>query len=43
MIGSTDRFRGCAAAKIDLDKHTPHVTAPVIVKDITDLQLLAPL
>ena len=44
MTGSlapTDRFRAAVQeAKIGADKDIPHVTAPVIVKYITDLQLL---
>jgi fatty acid CoA ligase FadD9 len=40
-IAPTDRFR-CAVqeAKIGPDKDIPHVTAPIIVKYITNLQLL---
>ncbi|ORW04613.1 carboxylic acid reductase [Mycobacterium kyorinense] len=40
-IAPTDRFRAAVQeAKIGPDKDIPHVTAPVIVKYITDLQLL---
>ncbi|HZX55922.1 MAG TPA: SDR family oxidoreductase, partial [Ilumatobacteraceae bacterium] len=40
-IAPTDRFRVAVQnAKIGPDKDIPHVTAPVIVKYITDLQLL---
>ena len=38
---STDRFRSAVQeAKIGPDKDIPHVTPPIIVKYITDLQLL---
>ncbi|CAN5459596.1 thioester reductase domain-containing protein [soil metagenome] len=44
MLGSiapTDRFRGAVQeAKIGPDKDIPHITAPVIVKYITNLELL---
>jgi fatty acid CoA ligase FadD9 len=37
----TDRFRAAVQdAKIGADKDIPHVTAPMIVKYITDLLLL---
>ncbi|GBE65930.1 acyl-CoA synthetase [Mycobacterium sp. MFM001] len=40
-IAPTDRFRAAVQeAKIGPDKDIPHVTAPIIVKYITDLQLL---
>ena len=40
-IAPTDRFRSAVQdAKIGPDKDIPHVTAAVIVKYITDLQLL---
>jgi fatty acid CoA ligase FadD9 len=43
-IGSmapTDRFRAAVQeAKIGPDKDIPHVTAPIIIKYTTDLQLL---
>jgi fatty acid CoA ligase FadD9 len=40
-IASTDRFRAAVQeAKIGLDKDIPHVTQEIIVKYITDLQLL---
>ena len=40
-LAPTDRFRAAVQdAKIGADKDIPHVTAPVIVKYITDLQLL---
>ena len=40
-MAPTDRFRTAVQeAKIGPDKDIPHVTAPVIVKYITDLQLL---
>jgi fatty acid CoA ligase FadD9 len=40
-MAPTDRFRAAVQeAKIGPDKDIPHVTAPVIVKYITDLQLL---
>jgi fatty acid CoA ligase FadD9 len=40
-MAPTDRFRSAVQeAKIGPDKDIPHVTAPVIVKYITDLQLL---
>lgn len=40
-IAPTDRFRAAVQdAKIGPDKDIPHVSAPVIVKYITDLQLL---
>jgi len=40
-IAPTERFRAAVQdAKIGPDKDIPHVTAPVIVKYITDLQLL---
>ncbi|MDT5223326.1 MAG: fatty acid CoA ligase FadD9, partial [Mycobacterium sp.] len=44
ILGSmapTDRFRAAVQdAKIGPDKDIPHVSAPMIVKYITDLQLL---
>jgi fatty acid CoA ligase FadD9 len=40
-MAPTDRFRSAVQeAKIGPDKDIPHVTAPIIVKYITDLQLL---
>ena len=40
-MASTDRFRAAVQeAKIGPDKDIPHVSAPIIVKYITDLQLL---
>ncbi|MFF3572576.1 carboxylic acid reductase [Nocardia jiangxiensis] len=40
-IAPTDHFRSAVqAAKIGHDKDIPHVSAPIIVKYITDLQLL---
>ena len=40
-IAPTDRFRAAVQdAKIGPDKDIPHVTAQVIVKYVTDLQLL---
>jgi len=40
-LAPTDRFRAAVQeAKIGPDKDIPHVTAPVIVKYVTDLQLL---
>ncbi len=40
-LAPTDQFRAAVQeAKIGVDKDIPHVTAPVIVKYITDLQLL---
>ena len=40
-IAPTDRFRAAVQeAKIGPDKDIPHVSAPIIVKYITDLQLL---
>jgi hypothetical protein len=40
-LASTERFRAALReAKIGPDKDIPHVTAPMIVKYITDLQLL---
>jgi fatty acid CoA ligase FadD9 len=40
-MAPTDRFRAAVQeAKIGADKDIPHVSAPVIVKYITDLQLL---
>jgi fatty acid CoA ligase FadD9 len=40
-MAPTDRFRAAVQdAKIGPDKDIPHVTAPIIVKYITDLQLL---
>ncbi|MEU0497000.1 carboxylic acid reductase [Mycobacterium sp. NPDC006124] len=40
-IAPTDRFRAAVQeAKIGPDKDIPHVTAPVIVKYVTDLKLL---
>jgi fatty acid CoA ligase FadD9 len=40
-MAPTDRFRAAVQnAKISPDKDIPHVTTPVIVKYITDLQLL---
>jgi fatty acid CoA ligase FadD9 len=40
-IAPTDRFRAAVQdAKIGPDKDIPHVTAPVIVKYVTDLELL---
>ncbi len=40
-MAPTDRFRSAVQeAKIGADKDIPHVSAPVIVKYITDLQLL---
>ena len=39
--GSTDRFRAAVQhAKIGPDNDIPHITAPVIVKYVTDLELL---
>jgi fatty acid CoA ligase FadD9 len=44
MLGSiapTDRFRAAVQdAKIGPDKDIPHITAPVIVQYITNLELL---
>jgi fatty acid CoA ligase FadD9 len=40
-IASTDRFRAAVQkAKVGADKDIPHVTAPIVIKYITDLQLL---
>jgi fatty acid CoA ligase FadD9 len=40
-IAPTDRFRSSVQeAKIGPDKDIPHVSAPIIVKYITNLQLL---
>ena len=40
-MASTDRFHAAVQdAKIGPDKDIPHVTAPMIVKYITDLRLL---
>ena len=40
-LASTERFRAAVQeAKIGPDKDIPHVTAPMIVKYMTDLQLL---
>jgi fatty acid CoA ligase FadD9 len=40
-IAPTDRFRAAVQdAKIGPDKDIPHITAPVIVKYVTDLELL---
>jgi fatty acid CoA ligase FadD9 len=40
-LAPTDRFRSAVQeAKIGPDKDIPHVTAPIIIKYITDLQLL---
>jgi fatty acid CoA ligase FadD9 len=40
-IAPTDRFRSAVQdAKIGADKDIPHVSAPIIVKYVTDLQLL---
>jgi len=40
-IAPTDRFRTAVQdAKIGPDKDIPHITAPVIVKYVTDLELL---
>ena len=40
-IAPTDRFRSAVQdAKIGPDKDIPHVTAPMIIKYITDLQLI---
>jgi fatty acid CoA ligase FadD9 len=40
-IAPTGRFRSAEQdAKIGPDKDIPHVSAPIIVKYITDLQLL---
>jgi len=40
-IAPTDRFRTAVQdAKIGPDKDIPHITAPVIVKYVTDLKLL---
>ena len=40
-MASTDRFRAAVQeAKIGPDKDIPHVSAPIVVKYITDLQLL---
>jgi fatty acid CoA ligase FadD9 len=40
-VATTDRFRAAAQdAKIGPDKDIPHITAEIIVKYITDLQLL---
>jgi len=37
----TDRFRAAVQeAKIGPDNDIPHVTAPIIIKYVTDLQLL---
>jgi len=39
--GPTDRFRAAVQeAKIGPDNDIPHVTAPIIIKYVTDLQLL---
>jgi fatty acid CoA ligase FadD9 len=39
-IASADRFRAAVQkAKVGADKDIPHVTAPIIIKYITDLQL----
>ncbi|HXA11873.1 MAG TPA: hypothetical protein VNW93_06745, partial [Mycobacterium sp.] len=40
-LAPADRFRAAVQdAKIGPDKDIPHITAPVIVKYITDLELL---
>uniref|UniRef100_UPI0007A0B2AF non-ribosomal peptide synthetase n=1 Tax=Mycobacterium avium TaxID=1764 RepID=UPI0007A0B2AF len=40
-LGPTDRFRAAVQeAKVGSDNDIPHITAPVIVKYVTDLQLL---
>jgi fatty acid CoA ligase FadD9 len=40
-MAPTDQFRAAVQeAKIGPDKDIPHVSAPIIVKYITDLQLL---
>jgi fatty acid CoA ligase FadD9 len=40
-IAPTDRFRAAVQeAKIGPDKDIPHITAPVIVKYVTNLELL---
>uniref|UniRef100_UPI003F690DDC non-ribosomal peptide synthase/polyketide synthase n=5 Tax=Mycobacterium avium TaxID=1764 RepID=UPI003F690DDC len=40
-LGPTERFRAAVQeAKIGADNDIPHITAPVIVKYVTDLQLL---
>jgi fatty acid CoA ligase FadD9 len=40
-VAPTDRFRAAVQeAKIGPDKDIPHVTALIIIKYITDLQLL---
>ena len=40
-IAPTDRFRAAVQdAKIGPDKDIPHISAPVIVKYVTDLELL---
>jgi fatty acid CoA ligase FadD9 len=40
-MAPTDRFRAAVQdAKIGPDKDIPHVTAPIIIKYTTDLQLL---
>lgn len=40
-LASTERFRGAVqAAKVGPDKDIPHITAPLIVKYITDLKLV---
>ena len=40
-MAPTDRFRAAVQeAKVGPDKDIPHVTAPIIVKYITNLQLL---
>jgi glycopeptidolipid biosynthesis protein len=39
--GPTDRFRAAVQeAKIGPDNDIPHVTAPIIIKYVTELQLL---
>jgi fatty acid CoA ligase FadD9 len=40
-LAPTDRFRAAVQdAKIGLDKDIPHITAPIIINYITNLQLL---
>jgi fatty acid CoA ligase FadD9 len=40
-MAPTDRFHAAVQeAKVGVDKDIPHVSAPIIVKYITDLQLL---
>ena len=41
LVAPTDRFRAAVQeAKIGPDKDIPHVSAPIIVKYATDLQVL---